>query len=40
VTAERFTNLVSVQGVRNELLEPLMRDNHRANCSKNRTSES
>ena len=40
VTTQRIADLLRGAGVRYELLEPLMRNDHRANCSRKRTSES
>ena len=40
MATERLTNFLSGVRVRNELFEPFVRDDHRANCSRKRTSES
>ena len=40
VATQRITDVLRAARVRHELFEPFMRNDHRANCSRKRTSES
>ena len=40
MTAQQLADLGGAERMRDELFEPIVRDDHRPNCSRNRTSES